>query len=294
MYNKISKCPICSSKNITVYHDKVWSVENGLVYHCLQCKISFIHPMFNDVQEKKFYAKYYDHLIARGAADSSEPKERHAKSQSASLARWELLGNNFSINSRVLEIGSGTGAFLEICNSNTKVGVEPDKLSRKFSNKFADDLYADISDINNKTFDIICMFHTFEHFRKPQKILKDCYKLLADNGLIIIEVPNMDDALISIYDLKAFKDFYFMPMHPFIYSLDPLRYLFDKCGYIEKKYIYYQRYSLSNHLSWLTNGRPGGNKKLDMIFHDDEYYKKSLVSSGKSDTIFYIAQKNKK
>ena len=138
-------------------------MDNGVVYSCLQCKIMFIHPMFDDAQEKKFYSKYYDHLIARGTADSSKPIERHTKSQSSCLARWKIIGNLFSMNSRVLEVGSGTGTFLEVCNGSEKTGVEPDKKSREFSSKFADYLYNDISDIINKTFYIICMFHTFEH-----------------------------------------------------------------------------------------------------------------------------------
>lgn len=48
-----------------------------------------------------------------------------------------------------------------------------------------------------------------------------------------------------------------------------------------------QRYSLSNHLYWLSKGKPGGHK-IWAFFDDkslDEAYSHQLASIGKCDTI---------
>lgn len=169
--------------------------------------------------------------------------------------------------------------------------VEPDDSNRSFSSMFTTQNYADISLASREPkFDIICLFHVFEHIRNPHEFLTIASMLLKQSGFIIIEVPYIEDPLITIYENEKFKDFYFQPMHPFIYSLQSLRYVFEKNGYREKEIIFHQRYGLDNHLTWLCKGRPGGDAYLNSLFGDNKAYKESLVRVRKTDTVFYIAQ----
>ena len=138
------------------------------------------------------------------------------------------------------------------------------------------------------------MFHVFEHILDPYEFLGKCQKLLGDQGVIIIEVPHVEDPLLSIYNLNEYKDFYFQPMHPYVYSAKALQYVFRQSGFQEVEKIFFQRYGLDNHLAWLVNKKVGGNKYFSSLFADNETYKESLVEAQKTDTIFFIAKKRNK
>lgn len=56
-------------------------------------------------------------------------------------------------------------------------------------------------------YDIITAFHVVEHLQDSIAILKELSSCLKENGKMIIEVPNADDALLTIYKSKAFREF---------------------------------------------------------------------------------------
>ncbi|MDD2652975.1 MAG: class I SAM-dependent methyltransferase [Sulfurimonas sp.] len=285
-------CPNCETDNVKIFHDSVWSIENGRVYQCNECTLTFIHPMMSEKEEYEFYKNFNAHIKARGLATGESLQDYHKKSISIAKERMNVVSNYFHDGIKVLEIGSSTGAFLSLLNNCHTSAVEPSDDNREFSKQFITDrAYSSIEKIQeSEKFDVICMFHVFEHIREPSKFLDNCKKLLKDNGIILIEVPHIEDPLISIYDIKEFKDFVFQPMHPMIYSVPSLDYIFSKNGFLSTNVIYYQRYGLSNHLTWLKYKKPGGDKKFDEIFKEDKEYKRSIEFVKKTDTIFYIVK----
>lgn len=287
-------CPVCDSPLIEQLHDRVWSAPDMRVFRCQECLSGFLDPMMTPDQEKEFYASYNEHTKKRGVTLTNDPKEFHAKSRPEAKLRWERLKGYFKDGSRVLEVGASTGAFLEICSETCQcVCVEPDSANREFASQFSISAYDYLEIVDgSEKFDIICLFHVFEHIRKPLSFLDRCFELLNENGLIIIEVPHMEDPLISLYDLQAYKDFYFQPMHHYIYSETGLKKVFEGAGFSEKDIIYIQRYGLDNHLGWLKHGKPGGEPLLRTFFAEaDRAYRRDLEKAGKTDTIMYIAAK---
>lgn len=286
-------CPNCKGKDLNCIHGKVWSIKNGKVYRCLQCDLSFIDPMMSDQEEIEFYKNFNDHVKNRGMTSDVSIKEYHQKSLSIANERMKVVSKFFNQNDKVLEIGSSTGAFLSLLNNCKTSAVEIADNNREYSKQFVtDEVYDSLKNIpKHLEFDVICMFHVFEHIKNPHDFLKQCTTLLNPNGIIVIEVPHIEDPLISLYDIKEFKDFVFQPMHPMIYSVKSLDYIFNSCNYYAKEVIYYQRYGLGNHLSWLTYKKPGGNFVLLDMFENNDMYKKTLEINAQTDTLFYIAQK---
>ena len=76
--------------------------------------------------------------------------------------------------------------------------------------------YTEKINFNGKKFDIIFLFHVLEHIQNPKNFLLEIKKHLKDSGTIYLEVPNIDDALYSIYNLKSYKEFYFRLPHVII------------------------------------------------------------------------------
>ncbi len=287
------KCPICGSTKLELLHDRVWSAEDTRVYRCSNCLVGFLNPMMTETEEKKFYAAYNEHTIKRGVTMTMEPLELHQKCAPDALIRWKRLRRIFKQGDRVLEIGGSTGAFLEICSQICDCTcVEPDSVNRKFASQFSIDQYEYIEDIaDSNEFDVICLFHVFEHIRDPAVLLKQCNQLLKPRGKIIIEVPHIEDPLLSIYGLKAYKDFYFQPMHHYIYSVKGLKHILDLSGFYEKDVIYCQRYGLDNHLAWLKKEKPEGDPEFTEMFGSCNDYSSILEKKQKTDTIMYIAAK---
>lgn len=135
--------------------------------------------------------------------------------------------------------------------------------------------------------DVITMWHVLEHLENPIALLHRLKKLLVPNGVIYIEVPNAEDALLSLYQSNAFADFTYWECHLFLYSNETLKNLIEKAGLKIAFQTQIQRYSLANHLYWLANGLPGGHIQWNMMnSHSlNEEYEKLLVGLGKADTL---------
>ena len=285
-------CPNCSNGNISLFHDKVWSIDNGKVYQCSDCELIFINPMMSLQEESKFYKNYNQHVKDRGVIAQNSVREFHEKSKEVAEERLNIVKKYFK-NKKVLEIGSSTGAFLSLLSSCQTNACELSGDNLEFSKQFINgNAYTTLDDISDKDFDLICMFHVFEHIRTPLDFLYKCKSLLKSGGHILIEVPCSDDPLITIYNCEEFKDFVFQPMHPMIYNEKSLDYVFTESGFLKQNVIYYQRYGLENHLSWLKNKKPGGDENLKSLFGSNIEYKKKLEFIKATDTIFYIGMVN--
>lgn len=283
-------CPICGSAELNLFHDSVWGMENGTVHSCSRCNLFFINPVMSDEEEAEFYKNYNVHAAKRGFIKSAGVHELHERSKPIARERYDIIQSQFSSATKVLEIGTSTGAFLELLGDKERYGVELTQENRAFCGRFCAGTFEDISKIPSQfKFDVICMFHVFEHIKSPFPFLKECCSHLNTGGKIIVEVPCIDDPLISLYNCKAYRDFYFQPMHPFIYSKKSLEYVFDRADMKVLDFRYYQRYGLDNHLAWLTKGKPGGDSILAGLFASIGEYKIALERAEKSDTIFFIA-----
>lgn len=102
-------------------------------------------------------------------------------------------------NDKVMEIGSGDGAFLEILEKNISQKPEGIELSNEGVKKsLLKGLHVRKSSIEeeaehrNEEFDTICAFQVLEHLASPKSFLESCFKLLKKGGRLIIAVPNND------------------------------------------------------------------------------------------------------
>ena len=126
------------------------------------------------------------------------------------MTRYEIINHLIKKHGylRYLEIGTQKDDCLSKVQCKYKVGVEPFPVfhdsanSDKFHKKLSDDYFCK----NVEKFDIICLFHVFEHIKNPFEFLKQCQKLLNKNGIIYsvnnkslrlasMSFPRMDNAI---------------------------------------------------------------------------------------------------
>ncbi len=101
----------------------------------------------------------------------------------------------------VLEIGAAGGYFLdEMRQAGYEVhGVEPSVGMAAFAR---DELGVDVRagfvedvELPDGKFDVICAWHVLEHLREPRTALRRLRSVLADDGLLLLEIPNIESTV---------------------------------------------------------------------------------------------------
>ncbi|GAB3687020.1 class I SAM-dependent methyltransferase [Spirosoma flavus] len=133
----------------------------------------------------------------------------------------------------ILDVGCGTGAFLESCRNNgwKVMGMEPDPDARKISSKKLEaEIQSNLSAIvGSKPFDIITLWHVLEHIADLNVTIPQLHQLLSQNGTLLIAVPNSDS-----YDAQYFKQYwaaYDVPRHLHHFTPKTISRLFEKHGF---------------------------------------------------------------
>lgn len=136
-------------------------------------------------------------------------------------------------------------------------------------------------------YDLITAFHVMEHLANPKPILSNLAGYLKPDGRMILEVPSSEDALLGLYNCDAFQRFTYWSQHLFLFNANTLEMLARQAGLRVVAVQHYQRYPLSNHLYWLSNGKPGGHQHWSFLDSPElaSAYANTLASLGKSDTL---------
>ena len=154
-----------------------------------------------------------------------------------SLKRKLKLINSFSSKEKnLLDIGCGTGDFLQIAKHDgwNVYGIEPNEKARNTSNiKTNNSVFeADhLLKLTPESFDVITLWHVLEHLPKLEEHISILKLLLRPNGVLILAVPNYNS-----YDAKYYKEFwaaYDVPRHLWHFSQTAISKLFS----IENMYV---------------------------------------------------------
>ena len=122
------------------------------------------------------------------------------------------MQNDIKKNDKILEIGCSSGFMLKNLQKKSYkscYGIEPSGVFSKFLNKEKINIFKNLEEIEKKQikFDVIMHFFVLEHIQEPLLFLRRQLALLKKNGKIIFEIPNVADALHTLFNLKSFENF---------------------------------------------------------------------------------------
>jgi len=167
-------------------------------------------------------SRYYDsdEYISHSDSKKSIIDKVYQIVRNYTIKRKVNLINSFNTtNKSLLDIGSGTGDFLMACKQNgwSIDGVEPNKKANKETrNKTFTDIARDISELSNKQFDVITMWHVLEHVPNLNEYISVLKKFLKPDGILVVAVPNH-----KCHDATYYKEFwaaYDVPRHLWHFS----------------------------------------------------------------------------
>ncbi|MFC1517602.1 class I SAM-dependent methyltransferase [Candidatus Margulisiibacteriota bacterium] len=291
-------CNLCDSADSKLIKSGVFGNEAQNIYQCIKCAHLFLAPLLEDSEEEHFYLNEYPtFLLKRGDTKSISPEEHFIKNKSEAIRRFKYIKKHLTKSKDVLEIGSATGFFLAHLKNKVKsaAGIEPNIDQRNFANKKKIITHENISSLKGKKFDLIFLYYVLEHIKSPVQFMADLQKLLKNsNSKIIFEVPNADEALIKLYRSPAYNNFVWQRAHCSYFTPKTLAPLFKNMG-MNVEFVPIQRYDISNHIYWLTEGKPGGTGKYSNIFSEilNKEYRNSLERSWLCDSILAVVTNNK-
>jgi len=283
------KCILCGGEASTLIQRGVRYDADSNVHRCSGCGLVFLSPIPSEHELSQYYSDAYRAEYLGAVL----PEESYSRQVEPSRKIVRRMMPHLRPDMRLLEIGSSAGHFLEAVRPYVAkaVGVEPglkhanwarERLGLKMVNQ--------LCELEPGTFDAIALLHTLEHFRNPVQYLVELKTYLARGGSIFVEVPNVDDALLSLYKVPGFAEFYFQKAHLYYFSAETLRRTLAVAG-LQAAVSGVQRYDLSNHFRWMLTGKPGGQSYYQSIFSESVSlaYAEALIRANCADTLWAIS-----
>ena len=237
---KDKKCGVCKKKIVKI-------LDLGL--H--PCADTFVKSQNTSLKLKRYPLQvgfcFCNHLTA---INKISPKERYTKFDYSYTSDNSPVSKNhfFQIAKKIIrkfrikktnsiiEIGSNDGTFLGYVKqlSNVKtLGVDPSKFMCELANQKNIKTFNDFFNLKNSKiikdrygkFDLLYAANVFNHIDNPDNFLKGCSVVLKDNGVIILEVPDLE----SLFRNCGFDTIYHE--HRQYYSIDSLKKILIKNNY---------------------------------------------------------------
>jgi SAM-dependent methyltransferase len=239
---------------------------------------------------------YYTHAYRSEYEVSSTPEDGYREQLPEARTRVERLRSLLRNDLSVLELGCSSGAFLDSVRpfAGAVVGVEPGQADREWAQaRLHLEVYPDLKSLGERRFDRIVLFHVLEHVLDPIGYLADLLGRLTPEGCVVLEVPNVDDALVGLYAVPSYLPFYWQKAHLYYFSASTLARVARQAGGCAE-IVCVQRYDLSNHLRWMLAGMPGGQGYYrDVIDASaNTAYREALVRAGCADTLWATVKLN--
>ncbi|GAB2548021.1 class I SAM-dependent methyltransferase [Spirosoma aerophilum] len=148
-------------------------------------------------------------------------------------SKLNLINKLTSKPGKILDVGCGTGAFLESCRKGgwSVTGMEPDPDARAIAKeRLKAEIKPDLKALTGaEPFDIISLWHVLEHIPNLSETINQLRDLLTGQGTLLIAVPNSDS-----YDAQLFKEYwaaYDVPRHLHHFTPSTIESLFNKLGF---------------------------------------------------------------
>lgn len=207
--------------------------ETFSIFKCSDCGAVFVQPMPSDMELEKYYAgQYYE-----------KPGFLQKFIQIMRLNKFSKMARG-----KLLDFGCGSGFFAKAMAENGWIAsaIDVSDSSKQYFAKSKNPKFFSgtlkEAGFSKKTFDLIVAWHVFEHLKQPEKELKELGKILKDDGILMISVPNIDSVSFNLFKANWFH--FDIPRHLIHYSPNSLKKLLEENGFVVEK---------ANHLSFEFN-----------------------------------------
>lgn len=290
---RLEKCPVCGSENRDVFLElKDWflSQQEFTIEKCRDCGFLFTNP--RPFAEK--LGEYYksEEYISHSNTDKGIISRLYKIVRSFTLKQKYKVVSRHKNKGRILDIGSGTGELLNHFKLNgwQVQGIEPDIDARNFAiNEYELPVEDEehLGTLQNDSFDVVTMWHVLEHVPNLNERIQTIYRLLKDDGVLVVAVPNP-----ASYDAVKYGKYwaaYDVPRHLYHFRKEDVEMLFEKHGF-EVKNILPMRFD-SFYVSMLSEKYQSGKSNLPGAFFTGLKSNNKAVKNMNYSSLIYVIRK---
>ena len=264
----LSICPICEGKQsqaVLICEDYTVSHEKFTIVACSSCGFQFTNPRPKESEIAKYYES--DDYVSHSNSKKGVINSIYQFIRQFSIKKKVKMINTLSKKGNLLDIGSGTGEFLNAAKENGWIvrGIEPNEMAKEQSiGNFQLNIGSqeDLSTLAAASFDIITMWHVLEHVHHLNDRVGELHRLLSQSGKVIIAVPNYTSADAHHYGKNWAA--YDVPRHLYHFSPNSIKQLFIKHNFTFVK-SYPMKFD-SYYVSMLTEKNVYHKNKLFSAF----------------------------
>jgi len=269
-------------------------------WKCDACQMIYLFPPFSVEEELSFYKREFEKYMEKRTGqdkDWSSPERHFICNQREVIRRMPFLESYLTEGQKILEVGCSSGFMLGALKDKgiDVYGLDPSEGFIQYVKSKGIPVYKTLEELKENhdlIFDLIIHYYILEHIRNPVEFIRQYMGLLNDTGKMIFEVPCATDPLIELYKVPAFYRFYWSVAHHWYFNRESLTKLLRKTGYIFELFPE-QRYDISNHMTWMLEGKPGGLGRYSHIFGQEleQLYKEKLKENWLCDTIIAVVRR---
>lgn len=208
-------CNLCGSRGTVTICEYDRRLKRLTTVACEDCGLIRTDPMPTEAALMRYYSSEYrkDYQLTFG---KTPPRAHLTRGRREAAARLALLGPLMKPNSRVLDLGSGAGAFLSAAASagHKVLGLEPGRDFAAYARSAygVEVIESDCASakLPSGSFDLITSYHVLEHLREPVSALRQLADWLADDGIAYVAVPD-----VLSRGNPSFHDFHFAHVYNF-------------------------------------------------------------------------------
>jgi SAM-dependent methyltransferase len=225
-------CPVCGSNKKEIVFTQIFEDIVGIsldefeqnIAICKDCGMIYTTPFVNDEELNNYYSKMsnYEHTHT----EVGYPQEDINKSK----RQFEYIKSHTTNQKKVLDIGCSVGYTLYLFKQAgyDVLGLDPSSRNKKTAKeKYGVEIetrFLNKEGLEGRVFDIVILSHVVEHLKYPLDIFKNIRKILSDEGLLFIEMPDID-----YFDEKDLYQFSFEHINYF--NLCSTKNLLHKAGF---------------------------------------------------------------
>jgi SAM-dependent methyltransferase len=246
MSYRLRECPLCGGQDLVpLLRARDYHYGNPGEFtqaQCTGCTLAFLDPMYEDEELAALYPSDYYAFTDRFSISGPDRSIRAKISRLLTPPEHKTRDPKFERPGRMLDIGCGAGWFIsQMRDQGWDVkGVEPNVGAAEFGrSKEGLDIFPGSllsAKFPARAFDYVRMNHSFEHMAHPNQVLDEVHRILADQGKLMIGVPNRDS-----FSARVFGPFWYhlaLPVHTFSYSVQTLPRMLAKHNFNVEKVVF--------------------------------------------------------
>jgi len=196
-----TNCEMCGLPG-DVYGNGLYLDDEFRILSCPGCALIWTDPLLDqpppsEVHHEEYWAK--DVYLSNSEAQ----KQRFRQQLRAFLKASGLSQTHMP---RVLEVGSGLGFFLEVCEEFgiNALGCDIDAEAVRYANRARTRVHLGTLDsfYANNTFDAVFAFNLIEHLPHPKSFFEEAHRVLRPGGTLILETR---DCRVLRHDGRDFR-----------------------------------------------------------------------------------------